>query len=128
KVLGAVEQSFVDEVAELAGKDPIALRLDRVERAKNTPVGDRNDYDPNRYAGVLKLVGDKSNLKNTKHGIHRGVSAYFCHNTYVAQVVDLSMRENRPVVEKVYAAVDCGVVVNPDAATNLGEGAILDGI
>ena len=126
--LGAVEQSFLDEVAELAGKDPIAFRLDLLERAKNKPVGDRNDYDPNRYAGVLKLVGDKSNWKNTKHGIHRGVSAYFCHNTYVAQVVDLSMRENRPVVEKVYAAVDCGVVVNPDAATNMGEGAIVDGI
>ena len=126
--LGAVEQSFLDEVAELAGKDPLEFRLELLERAKNKPVGDRNDYDADRYAGVLKLVGDKSNWKNTKDGVHRGVSAYFCHNTYVAQVVDLSMDGNNPIVEKVYAAVDCGVVVNPDAATNMGEGGIIDGI
>jgi isoquinoline 1-oxidoreductase subunit beta len=46
----------------------------------------------------------------------------------VAEVIDLSMNGNKPVVEKVYAAVDCGVVVNPDAAANMGEGAIIDGI
>jgi isoquinoline 1-oxidoreductase beta subunit len=126
--LGAAEQSFLDEVAELAGKDPIEFRLELLERAKSKPVGEQNDYDPDRYAGVLKLVGDKSNWKNAKDGVHRGVSAYFCHNTYVAQVVDLSMEENKPIVEKVYAAVDCGVVVNPDAATNMGEGGIVDGI
>jgi isoquinoline 1-oxidoreductase beta subunit len=38
------------------------------------------------------------------------------------------MKDNQPVVEKVYAAVDCGIVVNPDAARNMGEGAIVDGI
>ncbi|QNF33092.1 molybdopterin-dependent oxidoreductase [Adhaeribacter swui] len=126
--LGAVEQSFLDEVAELAGKDPIEFRLELLERAKNKPVGKENDYNPERYAGVLKLVRDKSNWKQTKNGVYRGVSAYFCHNTYVAQVIDLTMQENKPVVEKVYAAVDCGVVVNPDAATNMSEGGIIDGI
>lgn len=126
--LGAVEQSFLDEVAELAGKDPIEFRLELLERAKNKPVGKQNDYDPERYAGVLKLVRDKSDWKGSKNNVHRGVSAYFCHNTYVAQVIDLTMKENKPIVEKVYAAVDCGVVVNPDAAANMGEGGIVDGI
>lgn len=126
--LGGAEQSFLDEVAELAGKDPIAFRLELLERAKNQPVGKDNDYDPERYAGVLKLVREKSNWGNANNGVHRGVSAYFCHNTYVAEVIDLSIRENKPVVEKVYAAVDCGVVVNPDAAINMSEGAIVDGI
>lgn len=126
--LGGAEQSFLDEVAELAGKDPIDFRLELFDRAKNKPVGKENNYDPDRYAGVLKLVRDKSNWKQTKKDVHRGVSAYFCHNTYVAEVVDLSMQENKPVVEKVYAAVDCGVVVNPDAAINMGQGGIIDGI
>jgi isoquinoline 1-oxidoreductase beta subunit len=126
--LGAVEQSFLDEVAELAGKDPIDFRLELLERAKSKPVGEQNDYDPDRYAGVLKLVRDKSKWNQSNDQIHRGVSAYFCHNTYVAQVVDLSMKEDKPVVEKVFAAVDCGVVVNPDAATNIAEGGIIDGI
>jgi isoquinoline 1-oxidoreductase beta subunit len=60
--------------------------------------------------------------------VHRGVAAYFCHNTYVAEVIDLTMQDNKPVIEKVFAAVDCGVVINPDAAANMGEGAIIDGI
>ena len=126
--LGGAEQSFMDEVAELAGKDPIAFRLELFERAKSNPVGKSNDYNPDRYAGVLKLVKEKSNWNGTTNGIHRGVAAYFCHNTYVAEVIDISMKNNKPVVEKVYAAVDCGVVVNPDAAANMGEGAIVDGI
>lgn len=126
--LGAVEQSFLDEVAELAGKDPIAFRLELLERAKNNPVGEENDYDPERYAGVLELVRDKSDWGRNNNGVHRGVSAYFCHNTYVAEVVDLTMKDNNPVVEKVFAAVDCGVVVNPDGAINMAEGGIVDGI
>jgi isoquinoline 1-oxidoreductase beta subunit len=126
--LGGAEQSFMDEVAELAGKDPIDFRLELFDRAIKNPVGKDNDYDAERYAGVLKLVREKSNWGPGKSGVHRGVAAYFCHNTYVAEVVDLTMKENKPVIEKVYAAVDCGIVVNPDAAANMGEGAIVDGI
>ena len=126
--IGGAEQSFLDEVADLAGKDPIAFRLELLERAKTNPVGKNNDYDPDRYAGVLKLVREKSNWPTSTPNVHRGVAAYFCHNTYVAQIIDLKMQSNKPVFEKVYAAVDCGIVVNPDAAINMAEGGIVDGI
>lgn len=126
--IAAAEQSFLDELAEEMGKDPIEFRLELLKRAETNPVGERNDYDAKRYAGVLELVRDKSNWKNPAAGVHRGVSAYFCHNSYVAEVVDTKIVDSKPVVEKVYAAVDCGIVVNPDAATNMGEGAIVDGI
>lgn len=126
--LGGAEQSFMDEVAELAGKDPIQFRLELFDRAIKNPVGKDNDYDAERYAGVIKLVKEKSNWGPAKYGVHRGVAAYFCHNTYVAEVIDLTMKGDKPVIEKVYAAVDCGVVINPDAAANMGEGAIVDGI
>ena len=126
--IAGAEQSFLDELAELAGKDPIEFRLELLERAKKNPVGKDNDYDAERYAGVLKLVRDKSNWKESKANVHRGVSAYFCHNTYVAEVLDLEMQNNKPFIHKVYAAVDCGIVVNPDAARNMGEGGIIDGI
>lgn len=126
--IAGAEQSFLDELAEVMGKDPIDFRLELLKKAETNPVGENNDYDPKRYAGVLKLVRDKSNWKKPSPGIHRGVSAYFCHNSYVAEVVDISIADNQPVVENVFAAVDCGVVVNPDAAANMGEGAIVDGI
>jgi len=125
--IACAEQSFLDEVAELAGRDPIEFRISLLERAKRNPVGKNNDYDADRYAGVLKLVREKSNWEATgKTG--RGVAAYFCHNTYVAEVVDLTVQNGKPVVQRVTAAVDCGIVINPDAAINMAEGGIVDGV
>ncbi len=126
--IASAEQSFLDELAEVMGKDPIAFRLELLERAQKNPVGKDNDYDAERYAGVLKLVREKSNWNSPKANVHRGVSAYFCHNSYVAEVLELVIQNNKPVVQKVVAAVDCGVVINPDAAVNMGEGGIVDGI
>lgn len=122
------EQSFLDEVAEAAGKDPIDFRLSLFDRAISDPVGEKNDYDPERYAGVLKLVKEKAGWGQEKPGVHRGVSAYFCHNSYVAQVVDVVMEGNKPQIQKVWCAVDCGIVVNPEGALNQIEGGIVDGI
>lgn len=122
------EQSFLDEVAELAGKDPIQFRLDLLKRAKENPVGERNDYDASRYAGVLELVRDKSGWDTDSTGKNRGVAAYFCHNSYAAIVMDIELENNAPVFQRTYAAIDCGIVVNPDAAVNQTEGGIVDAI
>jgi isoquinoline 1-oxidoreductase beta subunit len=125
----AAEQSFLDEVAEAAGKDPIEFRLELLKRAKENPVGKNNEYDPARYAGVLELVRDKSNWnKPGNEKYNRGVAAYFCHNSYAAHVVDMVTRDGQPYVERVFSAIDCGIVVNPDAATNMVQGAVVDGI
>ena len=126
--IATAEQSFLDEVAEAAGKDPIDFRLELFNRAIENPVGERNDYDAERYAGVLKLVRDKSGWGKESEGIHRGVSAYYCHNSYVAQVLDVAIEDGEPKVKKVYCAVDCGVVINPEGAINQIEGGIVDGI
>ncbi len=126
--MAGAEQSFLDEIAEAAGKDPIQFRLDLLQRAAENPVGEKNDYDAERYAGVLKLVREKSNWDQTPSNVSRGVSAYFCHSTYAAHILDLTLEEGKPVVQKVCCAIDCGIVVNPDAAKNMAEGAITDGI
>jgi len=125
----AAEQSFLDELAELMGKDPIDFRLELLKRAKENPVGKNNDYDADRYAGVLKLLKEKSGWnkpENKKYS--RGVAAYFCHNSYAGHVVDVVKRDGQPYVERVFSAVDCGIVVNPDSATNMVQGAVVDGI
>ncbi|MBG8555089.1 xanthine dehydrogenase family protein molybdopterin-binding subunit [Hymenobacter guriensis] len=125
----AAEQSFLDELAEAMGKDPIEFRLELLKRAKENPVGKNNEYDADRYAEVLKLVRDKSGWNqaaNQKYS--RGVAAYFCHNSYAAHVVDMVMRDGQPYVERVFSAIDCGIVINPDAAANMVQGAVIDGI
>ena len=126
--IAGAEQSFLDEVAEAAGKDPIDFRLELFDRAIKNPIGTDNDYDPKRYAGVLKLVRDKSNWKVKKEGIYRGVSAYFCFNTYVAQILDLEIVNGKHKIKKIWCAIDCGIVINPEGAINQAEGGIIDGI
>ena len=125
----AAEQSFLDELAEMMGKDPIDFRLELLKRAKENPVGKNNEYDADRYAGVLKLVKEKSGWNNPENKKYsRGVAAYFCHNSYAAHVVDIVKKDGQPYVERVFSAVDCGVVINPDAAINMVQGAVVDGI
>ncbi|WP_316848135.1 xanthine dehydrogenase family protein molybdopterin-binding subunit [Pedobacter psychrodurus] len=125
----AAEQSFLDELAEAMGKDPIDFRLELLKRAKDNPVGKNNEYDPARYAGVLSLVKEKSGWSNPLNKkFSRGVAAYFCHNSYAAHVVDMVLKDGDPYVERVFSAVDAGIVINPDAATNMVQGAVVDGI
>jgi isoquinoline 1-oxidoreductase beta subunit len=125
--IGGAEQSFLDEVAELAGKDPIEFRLELLERARTNPVGTDNDYDAERYAGVIRLARDKSNWQGSDNS-NRGFAAYFCHTSYGAGVRERALSIHPRVIPKVVAAVDCGIVVNPDAAANMGEGGIVDGV
>ena len=126
--IAGAEQSFLDELAEEMGKDPIEFRLELLKRAETNPVGERNDYDAARYAGVLELVKEQSGWGQNDGNVHRGVSAYFCHNSYAAHVLDLTIESGKPVVQKVTCAIDCGIVVNPDAAANMAEGGIVDGV
>ncbi len=125
----AAEQSFLDELAEAMGKDPIEMRLEMLKRAKENPVGKNNEYDAARYIGVLELLKEKSGWGKPENATKkRGVAAYFCHNSYAGHVVDMVIRDGQPYVEAVTSAIDCGVVVNPDAATNMVQGAVVDGI
>ncbi len=126
--IACAEQSFLDELAEEMKKDPIDFRIELLNRAKDNPVGENNDYDAARYAGVLALVKEQSGWEQTSDNSHRGVSAYYCHNSYAAHVLDLKLEDGLPIIERVCCALDCGIVINPDAATNLSEGAIVDGI
>ncbi|MEY2902259.1 MAG: hypothetical protein RLY89_1365, partial [Bacteroidota bacterium] len=126
--IASAEQSFLDELAENVGKDPIDFRIELLKKAKSSPVGKNNEYNADRYIGVLELVKEKSKWTLTPKGAHRGVAAYFCHNSYAAHVVDVTMKNGLPQIDNVVSVLDCGIVVNPDAAKNMVEGAVVDGI
>jgi isoquinoline 1-oxidoreductase beta subunit len=127
--IAAAEQSFLDELAETIGKDPLDYRIELLQRAKTNPVGSKNEYDADRYIGVLELVKEKSDwVANKSKNVNRGVAAYFCHNSYAAHVVDVSMKDGQLVIDRVVSAMDCGLVVNPEGAANMVEGAVIDGI
>jgi CO/xanthine dehydrogenase Mo-binding subunit len=126
--IGGAEQSFLDEVAEIAGKDPIDFRLELFKRAIEKPVGERNEYDAARYKGVLELVRDKSGWGKPPADKFRGVAAYYCHNSYAAHVLDVVMENGEPRVDRAVSAIDCGIVVNPDAGINMVQGNIVDAV
>ncbi len=125
--LAYAEQSFFDEVAEELGKDAIQLRIDLLQNVKNT-TDEKIEYSGHRMENTIKLVEEKSNWKEKKEGIYKGFAAYYSHNTHVAEVAEIEMKDGVPVVKKVVAAVDCGIVVNPTGAINQIQGGVLDGI
>jgi len=124
--LAYAEQAFLDEVAYAAGKDPIAFRLELLEKAKKTPVGDIL-YDIDRMRVVTELVAEKAGWGKDKSKA-QGFSLYFSHRSYVAQIGEVTMKNGKPEITKVYAGVDCGVVINQSGAQQQTMGGILDGI
>ncbi len=124
--LAFAEQSFLDEVAMAVKKDPVQFRLDLLDRAKSNPVGEIK-YDIDRMKGVIKLAAEKSGW-GTKKDLAQGFSVYFSHRSYVAQVAEIEMKKGKPSLKKIYAAADCGVVVNMSGAKQQVTGGVVDGL
>ena len=125
--LAFAEQSFFDELAIELNVDAIQLRLDLLQNVKNT-TDKRIEYSGQRMEDTIKLVREKANWGNTKEGVYQGFAAYYSHNTHVAEVADIGIKDGFPMLKKVTVAVDCGIVVNPTGARNQVEGGVLDGI
>jgi isoquinoline 1-oxidoreductase beta subunit len=124
--LGFTEQSFLDEIAHELKKDPVAFRLELLERAKNNPTGKLN-YNIPKFRGVIERAAAMSNWGKAPKGRFQGFAAYFSFNTYVAEVAEISIQNGKPRLHKVYCAVNCGRVVNLSGAENQVQGAVVDG-
>ena len=125
--LAFAEQSFFSELATELDTDHPRLIIDLLQNVKGVK-DERIQYSPERMEETINLVIKKSNWGNTSEGIYQGFSAYYSHNTHVAEVADIVLKDGLPVVKKVTVAVDCGIVVNPLGAKNQVEGGVIDGI
>ncbi len=114
-------ESFIDEAAHAAGKDPVEYRLDMLQNAP-------------RHAAVLQKVaeisawqlpaGSNGGAKNTA----KGVAIVESFGTIVAEVVEVDMTSGKPKLNKVWAVCDAGHVINPDGFRNQIEGGIIFGL
>ncbi len=124
-----VVQSFIDELAAEAGKDPLQFRLDLLDAA---PAGARTSFDAGRMKAVLELVRDKSGWgkANLPEGAAQGVAFHFSHRGYFAEVVQATVSKDGELgVDKIWVAGDVGrQLVNPSNAVNQVQGAALDGL
>ncbi|MBT4414547.1 MAG: xanthine dehydrogenase family protein molybdopterin-binding subunit [Polaribacter sp.] len=125
--LAFAEQSFFDELAIELNVDPIQLRIDLLQNVKETD-DKRIEYSGQRMEDTIKLVREKANWGETPEGVYQGFAAYYSHNTHVAEIAEIQLKNGLPIIKKVTVAVDCGVVVNPSGARNQVEGGVLDGI
>jgi isoquinoline 1-oxidoreductase beta subunit len=125
--LAFAEQSFLDEVAYETEIDPVQFRLDLLENAIRDPVGNLG-YEPEKLTGVIRLAAEKGNWGKMGNGIHQGFSAYYSHNSYVAEITDILSNSEGMQMKKFTCAVDCGIVINPLGAINQCQGGIIDGI
>jgi isoquinoline 1-oxidoreductase subunit beta len=106
-------ESFVDELAVAAGKDPLEYRLHMLAKDQDIPFF-VTTWHTARMRGVLQLAADKAGwTKPLPAGRFRGIACFACFSSYVAEVVEISMEKDTPRVHRVVAAVDCGQVVNP---------------
>jgi len=124
------DESFIDELAHQMKKDPVALRLELIEKGKNQPVGRALSYDPVKYKSVIDLVVQMSGWGKTKKpNVYQGFAAHYSFSTYAAHVAEVTkMPDGQLRVTKVYSAINCGRVVNQSGAENQVEGAIVDGL
>ncbi|MDB5816512.1 MAG: aldehyde dehydrogenase, partial [Rhizobacter sp.] len=116
-----VVESFIDELAAKAGKDPVQYRVDLLGKSP-------------REKAVLQLAAEKAGwttpmkpVAGSKVG--RGVSVQFAFGSYMSQVVEASVNKDGEIrVHRVVCALDCGQVVNPDGIKAQIEGGVMFGI
>jgi isoquinoline 1-oxidoreductase subunit beta len=112
-----VVESFMDELAAAARKDPVEYRRALLEKAP-------------RAKAVLELAAEKAGWgQPLPKGSGRGVSTQFVFGTYMAQVAEVEVSQDGSVsVRRVVCAVDCGSVVNPDTVEAQVQGAVIFGV
>ncbi|TMH14410.1 MAG: xanthine dehydrogenase family protein molybdopterin-binding subunit, partial [Betaproteobacteria bacterium] len=110
-------ESFIDELAHAAGKDPYEFRRSLLGKQP-------------RCRGALELAAEKAGWgKPLPAGVHRGIAVVFSFGSWCAQVAEVSVgADGTPKVHRVVAAVDCGMTVNPDIVRRQIESAVVYGL
>lgn len=121
-------ESFINELAEAAGKDPLEYRLHLLSTDRDIKYFDAI-WRTSRMRNVLKLAAEKADWdKPLAGGRYRGIACFGCFSTYAADVIEISMENDGPKVHRVVVAVDCGQVINPNILDQQIHSAVVYGL
>ena len=124
-------ESFIDEIAKKANQDPLSFRLSMLENRPDFKTGDgpgAMTQSPKRVAAVLKMAADKidwSTPRKPNHYIGLATHSFIFAKSYAAHAIEIEMLEPKKFrIVKVVAAIDCGLVINPDGLLNQMQGGL----
>lgn len=124
-------ESFVDEVAHAADRDPVEFRLDLLREDQVLPYGEDDVFETARLRRVIETAAEAADWgAPLPEGRGRGIGAMATFGSYAAQVLEVSVdRESGEVtVHRITGAIDCGRAVNPNGVRAQMEGGALDGL
>ena len=136
---GFYAEGFLNELAALAGRDPYELRMALLGEDRSLPYanwypnqGEGGTIETGRNKAVLRAVAERAGWQglSSAKGKGRGIASHFTFGSFVAMVVDVTvdLQKGTFAVDRVTAAVDCGLVINPSGARAQIEGGIIDGL
>ncbi len=121
-------ESFIDELAVAAGKDPLQFRLHLLAKDQDLQYF-TTTWHTARMRAVLQLAAEKAGWNTPlPAGRYRGIACFGCFASYMAEVVEITMEKEQPRVHRVVAVVDCGQVVNPSILEQQIQGGIVYGL
>ncbi len=124
-----VVSSAIDELAHAAGVDPVKFWLGLVGDEQFVQVREDFRFDASRLQKVIALAADKAGWNGPlPDGTGRGISASYNQGAWVAEVAEVTVRNDRLKVDRITCAIDCGLVINPQGAINQIEGGIVEGL
>ncbi|MFP5378425.1 MAG: molybdopterin cofactor-binding domain-containing protein [Vicinamibacteria bacterium] len=127
-----VYQSFLDELAHAAGKDPVQYRLDLLSQPRQLPEGINDDrFDGMRMHAVVKAAAEMAGWgRAVPKGTGLGIACYYSHRGYFAEVAEVTVDADKGLrVTKVWVAGDVGrQIINPSGAEQQVQGSVLDGL
>lgn len=125
-----VVQSFIDELAHAAGKDPIEFQIALLGDKRVITPTDASEkdypYESERFKHVIELAREKSGWgKPLPVGRGRGFAAQYYALTYIAEVAEVTVKSGEVKVDRVTCAIDCGTAINPDGIAGQVESGIV---
>jgi CO/xanthine dehydrogenase Mo-binding subunit len=124
-----VVSGAIDELAHTAGIDPVEFWLGLVGDEQFVQVREDFRFDASRLKHVIEVVAEKAHWGTPlPDGKGRGISASYNQGIWVAEVAEVTVRDDLLKVDKITCVIDCGLVINPQGAVNQVEGGIVDGL